>query len=242
MVINKKYQLEKDMCDELTRRAKEAGWVVYPEQGGWDLLLVRNHVQVGVQAKLRPTIKLFSQAIVSEEYAGPHYRAIAVGNMSFKEREDIARVAKKCRLILIDMGYHPDYWLSAARIDFYLGKVSWRYYRHFPSKLIWTPPFVPKLAAGVPHPKTVSPWMVAAVKLELFYLKKGYITIADARRVVKEEVPNNKKSFPGTLLQTYFKCTREKAPEIKRGKKWKLKSSPSKKYPHVLKELLICKK
>jgi hypothetical protein len=239
MVILKKYKLEKDMCDELTRRSREAGWIVYPEQGGWDLLLVRNHIQVGVQAKLRPTIKLFSQAIVSEEYPGPHYRAVAVGNMSFKERKSVARVARTCGLVLIDMSCHPDYWLSAARRgDFYFRKVSWRYYRHFPNKLIWTPPFVPKLAAGVPHPRTVSPWMVAAVKLELFYKDKGYVTIADARRIVKEEVPDCKNSYPRSLLQTYFKCTREKAPEIKRGKKWKLRSRPSKKYPYVLVELI----
>jgi hypothetical protein len=238
VAINKKYKLEEDMCEELTRRSREAGWVVYPEQGSWDLLLVRNHIQVGVQAKLRPTVKLFSQAIVSEEYTGPHYRAIAVGNLSFKERDDVARVARTCRLILIDMSCHSDYWLNAAQRSDYFRKIPWRYYRHFPDKLVWTPPFVPKLAAGVSHPRTVSPWMVAAVKLELFYMKKGYVTIEDARRVIEEEMPTKKSSYPRSLLQTYFRCTNEKAPEIKRGKKWRLKSSPSKKYPYVLKELV----
>jgi hypothetical protein len=233
MAINKKYKLEKEMCEELAQRASQNNWVVYPEQGGWDLLLVRRNIQVGVQAKLRPTVKLLSQAIVSEIYPGPHYRAVAVGNLDHKERKDIIKIARICGLILIDMSLHPDYWLYAAERD----KTSWRYYRHSPNKLLWTPPFVPKLAAGVPAPITVSPWKIASVKLEMAFNKKGWVTIEDARRVVREEVPNYKASYPRSLLQRYFKCTREKAPDMKRGKKWALRSRPSKQYPYVFEEL-----
>ncbi len=227
------------MCDELTLRSKNVGWVVYPEQGGWDLLLVRNHIQVGIQAKLRPTVKLFAQAIVPESSPGPHYRAIAVGNLNFKERRDVIVVARTSGLVLIDMSCHHDCWLNAAQRNYkYFSKISWRYYRHYPSKLVWTPSFVPKLAAGIPAPKNVSPWKIAAIKLELLCDKKGWVTIDDARKIVRQEVPSHTVGYPRTLLQRYFRCTKDSAPEIRRGKKWALRSRPSRQYPYVYKELI----
>ena len=235
MGIYKKYKLEKDMCDELTQRVTQNGWTVYPEQGGWDLLIIRNKIQVGIQAKLRPTVKLFAQAIVPEDLPGPQYRAIAIGNMAYKDRAEIVKVAKACGLILIDMSCHHEHWLSFASRDGW-NKISWRYYRHFPKQLIWIPPFIPKLAAGIPAPKNVSPWKVVAVRLEFIFDEKGWVTIEDARQVVNEEIPN-KSSYARTLLQTYFRCTKDRAPGTKRGKKWILRTRPSKKFPYVFKEL-----
>jgi hypothetical protein len=236
--IYRKYSLEKDMCEELSAHAKANKWIVYPEQGDWDLLLVRNKIQVGVQAKLRPTIKLLSQALVSEDVAGPHYRAVAIGNSHWQEKEDFAKIAMALKLVFIDMGVHPEYWLHKAMYSGFQ-KIPWRYYRHFPREPLWVPPFVPKLAAGIPAPQTVSPWKVAAIKLELLAKEKGWASIIDAREVVQQEVPMNKSgSYPRTLLQTYFSCTREKDPRNKRCKRWVLKrKKPSDQYLYVLEAL-----
>jgi len=236
--IHKKYQLEKDMCYELSNHAKAAGWIVYPEQCGWDLLLIRGNIQVGVQAKLRPTVKVLSQALISEHEPGPHYRAVAIGNSHWQEKKDFAKVAMASKLVLIDMCVHPDYWLSeATRSE--LGKISWRYYRHFPKEVVWTPPFVPDLEAGIPSPKTISPWKIVAIKLELVAQGKGWVSIIDAREVVQEEVPIEKiGSYPRTLLQSYFTCTRETDPRNKRCKRWVLKhKKPSDQYPYVFNAL-----
>jgi hypothetical protein len=236
--IYRKYELEKDMCDELTGRAKLTGWTVYPEQGGWDLLLVRNSVQVGIQTKLRPTIKLLSQALISEEIAGPHYRVVAVGNSHWKEKEDFAKISMALRLVFMDMGVHPEYWFHmATRSGF--RKIPWRYYRHFPKETVWIPPFIPKLAAGIPAPQTISPWKIAAVKLEMVAKEKRWASIIDAREVVQQEVPiKGMGSYPRTLLQTYFICTRKKDPRNKRCKKWVLKKTrPSIKFPYVFEAL-----
>lgn len=238
--IYKKYELEKNMCDELTAYAKLGGWTVYPEQGGWDLLLIRNKIQVGVQAKLRPTIKLLSQALVPEILAGPHYRAVAVGNTNYKEKDDFSRVAQTLRLVFIDMGAHPDYWLYKATQGFTRGqRIPWIHYRHFPSNMLWIPSFVPKLDAGIPAPKTVNPWKVAAVKMEFIANRKGWVSIIDAREVVQREVPDEVgKSYPRTLLQSYFKCTNEKDPRNTRCHKWVLKKAkPSNHFSYVFEAL-----
>ena len=231
MILFKRYKLEKDMCDELASYARNDKWIVYPEQGGWDLLLVRNSIQVGIQAKLRPNIKLLSQSIVPEEYDGPHYRAIAVGNLTQAERIDITKITKELRLVFIDMSIHPTYWLYNS-----LSVAPIRHYRHFPKKPLWIPPFVPDLPAGVPSPKNVSPWKVSAVKLEIIAMNKGWVSIIDARDVVNQEVPEKSQgSYPRTLLKTYFTCTNERDPRKPRCKKWVLKhrSRPSKLCPEV---------
>ena len=100
MRIHVKYKLEKEMCDELIVQAKNNNWIVYPEQGGWDILLIRNNIQVGIQAKLRPNIKLLSQSFpLTERETGPHYRAIAVGNSNWKEKKDLIKLCIALRLI-----------------------------------------------------------------------------------------------------------------------------------------------
>lgn len=242
MVVHKKYKLEREMCEELVGWSAPSGWIAYPEQGGWDLLLVRRGVQFGVQTKLRPTVKLMSQAL-SNPTRGPHYRAVAVGNMDYRERLDFERVAKACHLVPIDMSCHHSHWLDSAgnRSKFYTF-IQWRHYRWFPEETIWIPPFVPKHAAGVPSPRTVSPWMVAAVKMELLFRSKGWVTIEDARSILEQEIPNCKDSYARTLLQTYFKCTGEKVPGLKRCKKWTLttykRHVPSRKYKHIVEAIL----
>ena len=235
--IYRKYRLEKDMCDELTTRAKLNKWVVYPEQGSWDLLLVRNGIQVGIQAKLRPTIKLLSQALISEEFSGPHYRAIAVGNSHRKEKDHFAKISIPLKLIYIDMGVHPDYWLHMLRHNGQ--RITWKYYRHFPNKTLWIPPFVPELEAGIPSPQNVSPWKIAAIKLEFIADEKGWVSIIDAREMVKQEVPiEDMGSYPRTLLQSYFTCTNERDPRNTRCKRWVLKrKKPSSQFLYVFKTL-----
>jgi len=226
--IYKKYKLESDMCNELINYANHFNWISYPEQGGWDILLVRNNIQVGIQAKLRPTIKVLSQAL-TQENNGPHYRAIAIGNSHFKEKEDFAKIAFNLRLIFIDMGVHPDFWLHIPK-----RYNMWKHYRHLTKKVLWVPPFVPNLKAGIPSPKNVSPWKIASIKLELIAKEKGWVSIIDARNVVQQEVPiERSKSYSRTLLQSYFKCTKEKDPRNKNCKKWILKKKPSDQYSYV---------
>jgi hypothetical protein len=228
MKINKKYKSEKDMCDELIHHSNLNGWVSYPEQGNWDILLVKNNIQVGIQAKLRPNIKVLSQAICCRK-EGPHYRAVAVGNSNFNEMADFHMVAAGLKLVCFDMTVSPMFWLYKSL------KLPFRYYRHFPEKTVWLPPFVPSHDAGIKSPISVTPWKVAAVKLEMMAREKGWVSIIDSREVVQQEVPLDcMGSYPNTLLKTYFKSTKEKDPRNKRCKKWILRTNnPSKKFKDV---------
>jgi len=99
MVIIKKYNLETDMCVELTRWLESSGFDVYPEQDGWDLLAIKGKVKFGVQAKLKPNMKVLTQALSP----GPQYRCVAVGNCNNKTIDDFAKLAQALGLIVINM-------------------------------------------------------------------------------------------------------------------------------------------
>jgi hypothetical protein len=209
--IIKKYDYEKDMCADITANAKEKGWKVFPEQGGWDIVLVSGLLQVGIQAKLRPNLKLFMQTVVDDGQPEPHFKAIAIGNLSRSEKKDIERLATYMKFIFIDMSYHHFFWLVHNKKDSN-NVTDWAYYFTPSEKALWLPPVIADIDAGVPSPKTVSPWMVAAIKLEEICKAQGWV-----------------------LLTTYYICSMEKDPRSKRGKKWKPRkiSKASEQFPHV---------
>jgi hypothetical protein len=61
--IRKKFASEKRLCDNLISEAEKRNFIAYPEQGNWDIVLVRNKIQIGVQAKLRPNLKVLAQTL-----------------------------------------------------------------------------------------------------------------------------------------------------------------------------------
>ena len=65
------FEKETDLCAEFMKRVPSE-WVVYPETGGFDIVLVRKEdgFQIGVEAKLKLNGKVISQAA---EYAGSWY-------------------------------------------------------------------------------------------------------------------------------------------------------------------------
>jgi len=245
------YETEASFCDDFIAYCKAHGWTSYPEQGGWDIVLVRGHVQIGIQAKLVANNKVLTQALPEDPQStiGPHYRAVLVGSFRGRtpaaknsNREMFTRMARASKLLVFDptpamrqawaarqgklwlpIGYHGN--LSARRRV----SVRWRWYRWRTRKLVWLPPFVPVHGAGVPNPVTVSPWKVAAVKLELVHIEKGYICLDDARSVI-EDVGGTFK--PSSLLNAFWQCTGARI-KGSRQKQWKQMQSPSMTWPAV---------
>lgn len=227
------YETEAQMCEDITAHARQAGFVVYPETGGWDLLLVRHGIQIGVQAKLKFTHHLVAQALEGIKWlergravrVGPHYRAVACqpAKSIVGDARDICRA---CHLLFLDLNYPPPLWLYrepwTRRNKYVWGKptpVDWRYYRWRPNKRVWLPPAVPDLPAGVPSPSNVGKWQVAATRLQVIHETRGWVTREDARQVIAEvEAPYN----PGTLLQRYYECTKIQDPKNPRLKQWRM--------------------
>lgn len=223
-----KYETEAQMCDDITAHARQAGFVVYPETGGWDLVLVRHGIQIGVQAKLKFTHHLVAQALdglpMRERgrrlMKGPHYRAVACCTQK-SIRYDAYCICRACHLLFLDLNHHPSSWIltymNGRPYPSYRRRIDWRYYRWRPQKLLWLPPSVPDLPAGVPSPSTVGPWQIAACRLEKLCALRGHVTRSDA---LDEIVQVGATYNPSTMLQRYYECTTDRDPKNPKQRKW----------------------
>lgn len=221
---------ENDLCEAFIRAADLEGWTAYPETASWDVLLVRRGIQVGVQAKLQACNEVLLQAMPNmgtylspmrkrAMVRGPHYRMVLIGG--WKGRTDDAR--KNNQRVFAEIAQHlhllvarqPENewqtWLGGSWPVLNLTTVYssgntrapiwWRWYRWPTTKPETLPLVVPKVAAGVPSPETVSPWSVAAILLERRCDERGSITIADAREIRDQ---CNGRWNPSTMLSRYF--------------------------------------
>lgn len=253
------WESEEQLCRAFTDYAQRHEWLIYPEQGPWDILLVRGHIQIGVQAKKVASVHMLLQALpgsapCSKNYAqkGPQYRAVLYGRASGrtdKARRDhdneIKALAMHLGLLVIKPPTVGGEWLSPrhnisfspnSRFSTFNQRIIWKHYRWRPKKLEWTPPFEPDLPAGVPCPQSVGPWKIAAIKMEQLLTECGFVCLTDAREITKEV---EGKWNASSLLNLFFKCTGERI-EGGRQMKWVHKKNykPSELFEAVAKEMI----
>lgn len=227
-----KFELESELCKSFISVAKEHGWTIFPEQNYWDFIMVRNGIQVGVQAKLKANKKVLCQALPKLPYngEGPQYRAVLVGGhkgRSFKAREEneslFCSLADSLKIIVFNMSKNSilDYGYNTQSLGGYKFEYNLhlRHYHWGPKKLEWLPDFVPNLPAGVPSPESVSKYKLAMLDLRELELERGWICLKDCKRIVKKY--DTKWSASG-LLGSHWRCTHEKIERSKQ-KKWVLK-------------------
>lgn len=161
---------EAALCEVLREAAARLGWAFYPEMGGWDALLVLDdETQVGIQAKLRANVDVLAQSIVPARRVGPDIHAVLVPTCSRAFRDVAAElgvavivgdVLRRARSMDAEDGFAE--WTSVGYLRTVVEKAPRS--THLPGRC-WLPPFVPEGLAGVPAPRSVSPWRVAAAKL-----------------------------------------------------------------------------
>lgn len=243
---------EQDLCERFSEVARKDGWTIYPEQGPWGLLLVRGGVQVGVQAKITASVHMLLQALpdhLDQEIEGPHYRAVLFERVAGRtsrarqaNRREIYQLAQHLRLLVLQppevprhtwlYRWQPSPNLLAHPNRVFVKTINWRFYRWWPRTLEWIPPFVPDLPAGVPNPRKVRPWALAACALEQIYAERGWVCLEDARKVTEAHSGSWK---PRSLLQRFYGATSARVKDS-RQYQWKRQSwnpVPSKKYPEV---------
>lgn len=166
------YGSESELCQTLIDAARAGGYQAHPECGAWDAMIVDRGTgaQIGVHSKLRPNVDVLSQALGDERLPGPEIHAVLVpaANANFLE------VAKGLRIYVLQ-GVFLD-WLDLPEVFRYA--VRWMHpNRH------WVPEVEMRFPAGVPAPRKMTPWKVAAVKLCLLAREKGFVTREDMRKL-----------------------------------------------------------
>lgn len=194
---------EADLCDTFIK-ALGPEWVVYPESCGWDILLSRHSdgAQIGVQAKMRPSMEVLVQAISPKlTEPGPDYHAVLLPDQTYvrKGREhrglsgpwpQLATALNVWAIVLDEQqGYStwpidPDHdrdpkcartgSLDAMSRD----PKGWIW--HHPTRHT-LPEFVPRVRAGVPSPKQLTPWRISAIRLCIKLREQGHLTSDDFR-------------------------------------------------------------
>lgn len=182
--MHPKIKNEHDLCLVLINAAKALNWVAYAETSTWDIVLVRDSVQIGVQAKMHANIHVLGQALPANlkqrqqlrppsEYRanGPQYRTVLVPQPT---RELLAI----CDLLKL--------WaFGAGGLGFDLLRAPEQYlqYQWQPERTAWTPDVVPEVKAGVSSPLRLTRWKQQALRLLAIARVRGFVTSADASRL-----------------------------------------------------------
>jgi hypothetical protein len=194
---------EADLCESFRKAAEADGWDVYPETGGYDLVLVwasdapiprgadtpREGDQVGVEAKLRANAEVLCQAASKSKYKytrlkgfvtsrGPDFRAVLVpvAGDAFKW------VARELGLGIYTSRHCGEYTTRGgyqkARKHVVLPYQRWE-----PKEKLWLPPVVPRGPGGLQSPSPLTPWRVKALMLCHRLRERGYVTGQDFKEL-----------------------------------------------------------
>lgn len=166
---------EAELCAAFISFARERGWTAYPETGGWDIVLVRDGLQIGVQAKKHFNATLLRQTIPHRHYsdAGPHYRAILLP----EENRDALEVCEFCGIVVFWRTRFPDYIPFAPDLD----PNEWFEWPH--SRRITLPDYIPDVPAGVASPVRLTEWKVKALRIAAMMEVHGFVTSQDFQKI-----------------------------------------------------------
>lgn len=146
------------MCAEFIRQYTEAGWVCHPETFDFDIVLVSPEGQrVGIEAKLQPNIEVLYQALTRRN-ASVHFRGVLVPYAG----EAFCTVAHQIKLS-VSILRSPETRLFWGRVGYNYANLTaehMRWQQHVTQELPERPVMLP---AGVPSPRKVTRWNVAAV-------------------------------------------------------------------------------
>lgn len=194
---------ETELCAEFIKLVPEKEWTVYPETGGFDILLVRKSdgFQIGVEAKLKLNAKVISQAAENAYYwhtdqPGPDARAVLVPDSA----SELASVCGLLGIEVIRLYKEQDYTYfrdsdgrmrSEPRERFrfhpelpHLNKYrTGDWFDHCPHSRLKLPDYIPDTIAGDKSPVMLTDWKIRAMKLTVILDRQGYLTRKDFKKL-----------------------------------------------------------
>lgn len=183
---------ETELCKIFMEAAESYGWTCYPETSGWDILLVRDSTQIGVQAKTRANIKVVAQCLPPMFWfgrklspsvrrqtvrRGPTYRAVLIPSKTAHDtKKDLCDVCQALGIWVFSEDHFGWHLLEA-------GSTSQSDYDWQPEELEWLPDFVPVVDAGAKSPTQLTRWKQCALRLLARAEVRGRVTSKDAKEI-----------------------------------------------------------
>lgn len=167
------------------RHGQGKDWTVYPETGGWDLLLVhKDGYQLGIEAKLTLNSKVVAQALTgAHSYwarSGPDYRAVLVPRGG--RQRHIEAICAAIGIGVITLRNDDSrglQWLDLPNEN--SGYDTWANW--CPAERCPLPDYIPDVQAGVPSPIKLTEWKIKAIRLLIVLERRGYVTRDDMKRI-----------------------------------------------------------
>lgn len=166
---------EFELCDTFMQKVTGYGWTCYPETSDWDILLVRDNVQIGVQAKTHMNLRVIEQCldICYPLYRrGPHFRAVLVP----RQKHYPAKILGQLKLLCFSADNYNHALLREPNGLLNISHMDWR-----PITPCWLPDVVPQVIAGASSPIRLTKWKQSALQLLALARTRGYITTADMK-------------------------------------------------------------
>ena len=203
------FHTEEKLCQLFAAEMEGMGWTVYPETGGFDLLLVWEPTghQLGVEAKLSLNAKVADQ-IVPDDYPvvsmagesklydhtppGPDFRGIIVPCLTDSSK-GIAKMLKILGINVWDVtnsGSGPSFVPAVTR---FTRQSQWveqtprppqfdcAWFDFNPAQRCPLPEIKPTVRAGIPAPLQLSPWKIGALKVLADLELDGFVTARSVR-------------------------------------------------------------
>lgn len=151
---------------------------MYPETSNVDLLLVSRSSrecieagdQIAIEAKMTANLKVLTQALPGgRPHTGPNYHAVLVPRAS----NEFLTIARRLRIIV----FQAVAWDGTKEL--FKKLILPKPFRHFYPKPLWVPSLELKTEAGVPSPKSITPFKVAALRLCAIAEVRGWLTSTD---------------------------------------------------------------
>lgn len=204
----KLFSTEVELCQTFINDIP-AEWTAYPEVANFDILLVRaaDGFQIGVQAKLKFTLKLIEQAI---EYSGsevcsegPDCRALLIP--AGEERNHLGTICAYIGLTIIRCQRERERYSSSRHVfrpalPTINDSLSWYGQRDWhemgPEKRCTLPAYIPDVKAGDRSPVQLTDWKIKALKICAILQIRGFVTRQDFNHI---RIDHRRFLTPGAL-------------------------------------------
>lgn len=169
-----KFKTEADLCAAFIAMAQKDGWVSYAETHSWDILLVgKDGVQIGIQAKLKFNLQVLSQAVESPygywDHAGPDFRAVLVPECG---GHSLCSALGMTMIFASGPSFCPS--LPSSR---YGAPSDWHYLN--PLRRHELPKYIPDVVAGSSAPIQLTKWKIGALRIAAILELRGFVTRKD---------------------------------------------------------------